>query len=123
MRRIAINSLSRVRLNASSRSRHSSLVQSAHFQTLSSLNNCIPTSLDEAKNFVHENQFRLKSTRAVVDAEQTLFDANRAMISKDNGVGGDDLDRQLRADVKTMGSILGTLRVPFHIYFDEIFCF
>lgn len=118
MRRIAINSLSRVRLNASSRSRHSSLVQSAHFQTLSSLNNGIPTSLDESKKFIHNNQSRLKSTRAAVDTEQTLFDANRAMISKDNGVGGDDLDRQLRADVKTMGSILGTLCIPFHSIFD-----
>lgn len=120
MRRIAINSLSRVRLNASSRSRHCSLVQSAHFQTLSSLmNNAIPTSLDESKNFIHDKQSRFKSTRAAVDTEQTLFDANRAMISKDNGVGGDDLDRQLRADVKTMGSILGTLCLSFHFIFDK----
>lgn len=49
------------------------------------------------------SQVSFESTATTV-SDQTLFHPSRSMISKDFK----DLDKQLRSDVKTMGSILGT---------------
>ena len=45
----------------------------------------------------------LSSKSSFAEPEQTLFHADRDAISKDSV----DLDKQLRSDVKSMGSILG----------------
>lgn len=51
--------------------------------------------------------FESTATNATSVSDQTLFHPSRSMISKDFT----DLDKQLRSDVKTMGSILGKLVV------------
>ena len=52
------------------------------------------------------------SLSSFAEPEQTLFDTNRLNKLNQAAVGtvmdDDDLDKQLRADVKTMGSMLGT---------------
>jgi len=49
------------------------------------------------------------SQSSFAEPEQTLFHATSTTIANDDGT--DDLDKQLRADVRTMGSILGKFPV------------
>jgi len=52
-------------------------------------------------------QARFQSSQSsFAEPEQTLFHADRTTISKE----GNEFDKQLRSDVKTMGSILGKLK-------------
>jgi hypothetical protein len=66
------------------------------------VHNCsISSVLVDAKSNV---MTRFQSSLASTEPDQTLFHPSRSVISKDF----QDLDKQLRSDVKTMGSILGT---------------
>jgi hypothetical protein len=52
----------------------------------------------------NSNVVRFQSSQsALEDSEKSLFHADRSMLSMNDS----DLDKQLRSDIKTMGSMLG----------------
>ena len=104
MQRMNLNKLARMRLVASP-VRPSSSQQLAFRYGASAYSPKVFTTSNIAPLASLQARFQ-SSQSSFAEPEQTLFHADRTTISKE----GNEFDKQLRSDVKTMGSILGKLK-------------